>query len=90
MIRHMGTVLVAGRLARQYGFTHIDGNVPRALTVADVSGGLPYFVAGASSPILQPDHLKARELSGSLLLDFDEVVAGVAVDQLVVRVDSRQ
>jgi hypothetical protein len=26
----------------------------------------------------------------SFLIDFDEVVAGVAVDQLVVRVDSRQ
>ena len=36
VIRHTGTVLVAARLALEYGFTDIDGKVPRALTVADV------------------------------------------------------
>ena len=36
VIRHTGSVLVAARLAPEYGFTDIDGKVPRALTVADV------------------------------------------------------
>ena len=35
VIRHTGTVLVAASLAREYGFTDIDGKLPRALTVAD-------------------------------------------------------
>jgi NAD(P)-dependent dehydrogenase (short-subunit alcohol dehydrogenase family) len=36
VIRHTGTVLVAASLAREYGFTDIDGKVPRPLTTADV------------------------------------------------------
>jgi NAD(P)-dependent dehydrogenase (short-subunit alcohol dehydrogenase family) len=35
VIRHTGTVLVAASLAREYGFTDIDGKVPRPLTMAD-------------------------------------------------------
>lgn len=36
VIRHTGTVLVAARIAVEYGFTDIDGKVPRPLTLADV------------------------------------------------------
>ena len=36
VIRHTGTVLVAATLAAEYGFTDIDGKVPRPLTLADV------------------------------------------------------
>jgi dehydrogenase/reductase SDR family protein 1 len=36
VMRHTGTVLVAARLAVEYGFTDIDGKVPRPLTLADV------------------------------------------------------
>jgi len=36
VIRHTGTVLVAAALAAEYGFTDIDGKVPRPLTLADV------------------------------------------------------
>jgi dehydrogenase/reductase SDR family protein 1 len=34
--RYTGTVLVAANLALEYGFTDIDGKVPRPLTLADV------------------------------------------------------
>lgn len=36
VLRHTGTVLVAARLAAEYGFTDIDGKAPRPLTLADV------------------------------------------------------
>ena len=36
VLRHTGKVLVAAALAREYGFTDIDGTTPRALTLADV------------------------------------------------------
>lgn len=36
VIRHTGTVLVAASLAIEYGFTDIDGKLPRPLTLADV------------------------------------------------------
>ena len=36
VMRHTGTVLVAARLAAEYGFTDIDGKAPRPLTLADV------------------------------------------------------
>jgi NAD(P)-dependent dehydrogenase (short-subunit alcohol dehydrogenase family) len=36
VIRHTGNVLVAAALAKQYGFTDIDGTTPRPLTIADV------------------------------------------------------
>jgi dehydrogenase/reductase SDR family member 1 len=36
VIRHTGTVLIAARLAEEYGFTDIDGKTPRPLTLADV------------------------------------------------------
>ena len=36
VIRHTGKVLVAAALARDYGFTDIDGKSPRPLTLADV------------------------------------------------------
>jgi dehydrogenase/reductase SDR family member 1 len=36
VMRHTGTVLVAARLALEYGFTDIDGKAPRPLTIADV------------------------------------------------------
>jgi dehydrogenase/reductase SDR family member 1 len=36
VMRHTGTVLVAASLAREYGFTDIDGTAPRPLTLADV------------------------------------------------------
>jgi dehydrogenase/reductase SDR family member 1 len=35
-LRHTGKVLVAAALAKEYGFTDIDGTTPRALTLADV------------------------------------------------------
>jgi NAD(P)-dependent dehydrogenase (short-subunit alcohol dehydrogenase family) len=34
--RHTGKVLVAARVAEEYGFTDIDGATPRPLTIADV------------------------------------------------------
>jgi hypothetical protein len=36
VLRHTGTVLVAARVAMEYGFTDIDGKAPRPLTLADV------------------------------------------------------
>jgi dehydrogenase/reductase SDR family protein 1 len=36
VIRHTGKVLVAAGLAREYGFTDIDGKTPRPLTLSDV------------------------------------------------------
>jgi dehydrogenase/reductase SDR family protein 1 len=36
VMRHTGNVLVAASLAVEYGFTDIDGKVPRPLTLADV------------------------------------------------------
>jgi NAD(P)-dependent dehydrogenase (short-subunit alcohol dehydrogenase family) len=36
VLRHTGTVLVAARVAQEYGFTDIDGKSPRPLTLADV------------------------------------------------------
>jgi dehydrogenase/reductase SDR family protein 1 len=36
VIRHSGAVLVAAKIAREYGFTDIDGKAPRPLTLADV------------------------------------------------------
>jgi hypothetical protein len=36
VIRHTGKVLVAARLAAEYGFTDTDGTTPRPLTLADV------------------------------------------------------
>ena len=36
VMRHTGTVLVAARVALEYGFTDIDGKTPRPLTLADV------------------------------------------------------
>src|SRR5215213_2982879 len=36
VMRHSGAVLVAARLASEYGFTDIDGKTPRPLTLADV------------------------------------------------------
>jgi NAD(P)-dependent dehydrogenase (short-subunit alcohol dehydrogenase family) len=36
VLRHTGKVLVAAALAKEYGFTDIDGTTPRALTLADV------------------------------------------------------
>jgi hypothetical protein len=35
-VRHYGQVLVAAAVARDYGFTDIDGKSPRPLTIADV------------------------------------------------------
>jgi NAD(P)-dependent dehydrogenase (short-subunit alcohol dehydrogenase family) len=35
-LRHSGNVLVAARLAHEYGFTDVDGTTPRPLTLADV------------------------------------------------------
>src|SRR6185503_4998265 len=35
VLRHTGTVLVAASLAADYGFTDIDGRMPRPLNVAD-------------------------------------------------------
>jgi dehydrogenase/reductase SDR family member 1 len=36
VLRHTGNVLVAAAVARDYGFTDIDGKAPRPLTLADV------------------------------------------------------
>jgi len=36
VIRHSGAVLVAARVAMEYGFTDVDGKSPRPLTLADV------------------------------------------------------
>jgi NAD(P)-dependent dehydrogenase (short-subunit alcohol dehydrogenase family) len=36
VLRHTGQVVVAAALAREYGFTDIDGKTPRPLTLADV------------------------------------------------------
>src|SRR5947199_4937730 len=36
VLRHTGKVLVAASLAIEYGFTDIDGRIPRPLTRADV------------------------------------------------------
>jgi NAD(P)-dependent dehydrogenase (short-subunit alcohol dehydrogenase family) len=36
VLRHSGEVLVAARVAIEYGFTDIDGKIPRPLTLADV------------------------------------------------------
>jgi len=36
VLRHTGRVLVAAGLAKEYGFTDIDGKTPRPLTLTDV------------------------------------------------------
>jgi dehydrogenase/reductase SDR family member 1 len=36
VLRHTGKVLVAADLAKEYGFTDVDGTTPRPLTLADV------------------------------------------------------
>jgi dehydrogenase/reductase SDR family member 1 len=36
VLRHTGKVLVAATIAKEYGFTEIDGKTPRPLTLADV------------------------------------------------------
>jgi dehydrogenase/reductase SDR family protein 1 len=36
VMRHTGKVLVAAAIAKEYGFTDIDGKTPRPLTLADV------------------------------------------------------
>jgi NAD(P)-dependent dehydrogenase (short-subunit alcohol dehydrogenase family) len=36
VLRHTGKVVVAAALAKEYGFTDIDGTSPRPLTIADV------------------------------------------------------
>jgi dehydrogenase/reductase SDR family protein 1 len=36
VFRHTGKVLVAAALAKEYGFTDVDGKTPRPLTLADV------------------------------------------------------
>jgi NAD(P)-dependent dehydrogenase (short-subunit alcohol dehydrogenase family) len=36
VLRHTGKVLVAAALAKEYGFTDVDGTTPRPLTLADV------------------------------------------------------
>lgn len=36
VLRHSGNILVAAALARDYGFTDIDGKTPRPLTLSDV------------------------------------------------------
>ena len=36
VMRHSGRVLVAAGVAKDYGFTDVDGKSPRALTIADV------------------------------------------------------
>jgi NAD(P)-dependent dehydrogenase (short-subunit alcohol dehydrogenase family) len=36
VLRHTGSVLVAARVAEEYGFTDVDGRQPRPLTLADV------------------------------------------------------
>ena len=35
-MRHSGQVVVAAALAKEYGFTDVDGKSPRPLTIADV------------------------------------------------------
>jgi len=36
VLRHTGKILVAAEVAKEYGFTDVDGRIPRALTLADV------------------------------------------------------
>lgn len=36
VLRQTGKVLIAAALAREYGFTDVDGKTPRPLTLADV------------------------------------------------------
>ena len=36
VLRHAGQVLVAAAVAKDYGFTDVDGKSPRPLTIADV------------------------------------------------------
>ena len=36
VMRYTGTVLVAASIAVEYGFTDIDGETPRPITLADV------------------------------------------------------
>ena len=36
VLRHSGQVRVVADLAREYGFTDVDGATPRALSLADV------------------------------------------------------
>jgi dehydrogenase/reductase SDR family protein 1 len=36
VLRYTGKVLVSAALAKEYGFTDIDGTIPRPLTLADV------------------------------------------------------
>jgi hypothetical protein len=36
VVRHTGKVLVAAAVAREYGFTDIDGKSPRPLTLGDI------------------------------------------------------
>jgi NAD(P)-dependent dehydrogenase (short-subunit alcohol dehydrogenase family) len=36
VMRHTGTILIAANVAREYGFTDVDGKAPRPLTLADV------------------------------------------------------
>ena len=36
VMRHTGRIMVAAELAREYGFTDVDGKTPRPLTLADV------------------------------------------------------
>lgn len=36
VLRHTGNVLIAAAVAKEYGFTDIDGKSPRPLTIADV------------------------------------------------------
>jgi hypothetical protein len=36
VLRHTGKVLVAAAVAKDYGFTDVDGTTPRALTLADI------------------------------------------------------
>lgn len=36
VLRHSGSVLIAAAVAKQYGFSDIDGRVPRPLTLGDV------------------------------------------------------
>jgi NAD(P)-dependent dehydrogenase (short-subunit alcohol dehydrogenase family) len=36
VLRHTGKVLIAAALAKEYGFTDVDGRTPRPLSIADV------------------------------------------------------
>jgi hypothetical protein len=36
VLRYTGRILVAAAVANEYGFSDIDGKLPRALTLADV------------------------------------------------------